>query len=103
MKNKIVVNLYGSPGAGKTVAASSLFAALKRRHIDSLLISEAAKDFIVEGNTLALVDQLYVWATQQHRIFTAYKHAQIVMTDAPILLGAIYNTDATESLMEVIF
>ncbi len=92
----------GSPGAGKTVAASSLFAALKRNHIDSVLISEAAKDFVVEENQSALANQIFVWATQQYRIFCGYRHAQVVVTDSPILLGAIYNADGTASLVDVI-
>lgn len=100
--SKLVINLYGSPGAGKTLAASSIFAALKRNHIDSVLISEAAKDFVVEENDTALANQLYVWATQQYRIFAGYRHAQVVVTDSPMLLGIIYNTEASPLFEHVV-
>lgn len=101
--NKLVINFLGCPGAGKTVAASSVFALLKKEHIDAVLVSEFAKDCVVENNQMALKNQLFVWANQQYRIFCGYEHAQVVVTDSPILLGAVYNTDASESLTDVIF
>jgi hypothetical protein len=102
MKKKLVVNLYGSPHAGKTVAATSLFAQLKKHHVSVELVSEFAKDCVIEENKMALENQLFIWSNQQYKIFCGYKHAQITVTDSPILLGAIYNRDASVSLLSVI-
>lgn len=92
----------GSPGAGKTVAAVSIFSKLKKRHVDVALVSEFATAKVIEENKTALNNQLYIWANQQYQIFCGYRHAQVVITDSPILLGAIYNTQAHPSLYEVI-
>jgi hypothetical protein len=100
---KLVVNFFGAPNSGKTVAAASVFAKLKKRHFDTVLINEFATSKVIEENKLALQNQLYIWANQQYQIFCGYNHAKVVVTDSPILLGAIYNTQAHPSLYEVIF
>jgi predicted ATPase len=100
MNNKLVVNFFGAPGAGKTVAATSLFAELKKRHLNVVLISEFAHQVAVEENRTAFTNQLYIWANQQYRIHCGYRHADIVITDSPILLGCVYNSD--ELLHQVI-
>jgi AAA domain-containing protein len=99
---KLVVNLLGAPNAGKTVVATSLFARLKKRHADVVLVSEYAHQMVVEENKTALADQLFIWANQSHRIFAGYRHAKLVVTDSPILLGAIYNRQSSIHLQEVI-
>jgi hypothetical protein len=98
---KLCINFYGPPSAGKTVAATSLFAELKKKHLDVELVSEFAKDCVMEENKSALKNQLFIWSTQQYRIFCGYEHARVVVTDSPILLGAIYNK--SPALTEVIF
>ena len=89
--NKLVINCLGSPGSGKTVAATSLFAALKKQHLDVIYVPEFAREKVVEGNMMALSNQHFIFANQQYRIFSAYKHASLAVTDSPILLGIIYN------------
>jgi molybdopterin-guanine dinucleotide biosynthesis protein len=100
--NRLLVNFYGAPNSGKTVSATSLFAALKKRSVDVVLVTEFAHEKVVEENETALSNQLYIWANQQYKIFSGYRHAQVVVTDSPILLGSIYNKDASESLHDVI-
>jgi ABC-type dipeptide/oligopeptide/nickel transport system ATPase component len=99
---KLVCNLFGSPGSGKSVAAASIFTQLKKHHLNVGLVTEYARDAIIEKNALALQNQLFLWATQVHRIFCAYEHYDVVVTDAPILLGSIYNLDATSAMHQVI-
>src|ERR1041385_6113072 len=100
---KLVINFLGAPSAGKSVAATSIFAQLKKQNVDVLYVGEFAKDLVVEDNKLALRNQLYVWATQYHRIFCAHEHAQITVTDSPILLGLFYQNETThKSIHEVI-
>jgi hypothetical protein len=103
MTDKLVVNYFGAPNSGKTVAAASTFSKLKKRHLDTVLINEFATAKVVEENKMALANQLFIWANQQYQIFCGYNHAQVVVTDSPILLGAIYNTQAHPALYEVIF
>jgi hypothetical protein len=91
--NKLVISFFGSPSSGKTVAATSLFAALKKQHLAVVLVAEFAKEKVVEGNTTALSNQIFIWASQQYNIYSAYRHADLVVTDSPILLGTIYNND----------
>jgi molybdopterin-guanine dinucleotide biosynthesis protein len=100
--NRLVVNFYGAPNSGKTVSATSLFAQLKKRSIDVVLVTEFAHEKVVEENHTALSNQLFIWASQQYKVFAGYRHAQVVVTDSPILLGSIYNQDASPSLHDVI-
>lgn len=102
MQKKLICNLIGSPSSGKTVAAASLFSQLKKRHLDAVLVSEFAQEKVVEENKRALQNQLYIFANQQYKIFCAHEHAQVVVTDSPILLAAIYNASAPSALQEVI-
>jgi nucleoside-triphosphatase THEP1 len=99
---KCVVSLYGGPGCGKTTAAASLYAHLKQKGLNVEMAPEIAKEFVLEENKVALSYQLMVWANQCYRIYAAYRHADIVITDAPILLGAIYNENASPAFIDVI-
>lgn len=102
MTDKLVINFFGSPNSGKTVAATSLFSKLKRQHLDVVLVAEFAHEKVVEENARALQNQLYVFANQQYKIFCAQAHAKVVVTDSPILLAGVYNSTAIPALQEVI-
>ncbi len=93
--NKIMCSMYGGPGSGKSTAAASIYAQLKRQHIDCELVTDFAKDMIIQGNTAAMNNQLYVWASQLYRNQCAYDRATVTISDTPILLGCIYNRDAS--------
>ncbi len=99
---KACVNFYGGPAAGKSTAAASLYAHLKKAGFNVEMAPEIAKEFVLEENSVALSYQLMIWANQCYRIYTAYRHADIVITDAPILLGAIYNEDASSAFIDVV-
>jgi hypothetical protein len=101
MTDKLVVNFFGPPNSGKSVAATSMFAQLKRKHIDAVLTTEFAHQMVVEERKTALADQIFIWANQNHRIFAANRHARVVVTDSPILLGAVYN-DQDPALQQLI-
>lgn len=51
MKNTLVVNLFGEPGAGKSTGAAYVFAMLKMAGVDAELVTEYAKDKVWESNT----------------------------------------------------
>ena len=102
---KLLVNFFGGPGIGKTTAAAGLFVELKKRHIESELISEFPKDAVLEGRSQALKHQWYTTGTQAYRIDCAYKHhnLQVVITDSPVLLAPIYDTDSSRALLDLSF
>lgn len=99
MKNKLCVNFFGGPGCGKTTAAAEIFLQLKKHNIDVEIVSEFAKDLILEGKETALKHQWFVLANQSYRIQCAYEKMQIVLVDSPILLGPIYDPDSSPALL----
>lgn len=102
MIKKLAIGFLGGPGCGKTTASVGLYNRLKKEGLEVELVSEFAKELILENNKTALSYQKYVWATQCYRMYCAYKRTQLVITDAPILLGAIYNENISQSFLDVI-
>lgn len=90
-----VCNILGGPGCGKSTLAATLYVELKRQHIDVEYVSEYAKELVYQENSVALKDQILVFAHQYHRLWTAAQHTHLVITDSPILLSAIYNPDTS--------
>jgi ABC-type dipeptide/oligopeptide/nickel transport system ATPase subunit len=99
MKTGLVINLFGGPGSGKTTTAAELFALLKKRHYDVELVTEFAKDLIMQNNPDALAHQFYVSGVQAHRILSAAQKMQVVIVDSPILLGPIYDSRNSLALL----
>lgn len=93
----------GGPGIGKTTLAAQLFVELKKLSLEVEIVSEFAKDIILEGRPDALSHQWYIMANQSFRIFCAYKHMEVVVTDSPILLGPVYDCDSSPALVALCF
>jgi len=91
MTNHLIVNFFGGPGAGKTVAAAALFMSLKKNHVDAHLVGEFATECVMEGNVDSLHDQLYIFGNTYHRVQSVYKQAVVTVIDSPILLSCIYQ------------
>lgn len=100
---KLIVSFYAGPGAGKTVAATEVFNAIKKRHVKADLVTDFAKDMIIQRNTSAMENQLYIWASQLYRNRCAYNEAVVTVTDTPVLLGCIYNIPLSPNLKNVMF
>jgi nicotinamide riboside kinase len=96
---KLLINVFGGPSIGKTTIAAELFVELKKNHVEVELVSEFPKDVVVEERPNALEHQWYITGTQAYRIHTAYKCMQAVITDSPILLGPVYDVDASPALL----
>lgn len=50
----IIINLYGSPGSGKSTAAAYIFSKLKMKGVECELVTEVAKDLVWDENSKAL-------------------------------------------------
>lgn len=90
-KSKLLLNLWGGAGCGKTTLAADLFVTLKKKNILTELISEYAKDIILEGNKTPFTHQWYVGAQQAYRIHCAYQTMQVVITDSPFIQACVYE------------
>lgn len=91
--NPIIVNLFGGPGSGKSTGAALVFSTLKMHGINCELVTEYAKDKTWEHNMEALSNQAYVFGKQFYRISRCANQVDVVITDSPIALSIIYNSD----------
>lgn len=87
----VVVNLFGAPGAGKSTGAAYIFSQLKMLGVNAELVTEFAKDKVWENNTEVLSNQTYVFGKQHFRISRCANKVDVIVTDSPLLLSAIYN------------
>lgn len=93
MKNTLVVNLLGAPGAGKSTGAAYIFSQLKMRDINAELVTEFAKDKVWEENPTPFKNQLYMFAKQEYRLARCNGKVDVIITDSPLLLSIYYNKD----------
>lgn len=91
MRNTIVVNLTGAPGAGKSTLAALVFSKLKMQNVSCELVSEFAKDLVWDNSMNKLNDQLYVFSEQFHRVWRLKDKVDVIITDSPMLLSIFYN------------
>jgi hypothetical protein len=92
-KVPLVINLFGAPGAGKSTGAAYIFSELKQRGVNAELVTEFAKDKTWEGNLLALSCQEYVFGKQSYRLARCRDDVDVIVTDSPLPLAIIYNTN----------
>lgn len=94
MKDTLIVNLYAGPGAGKSTGAAYIFAKLKMAGIDCEYVSEYAKDRVWQEDQFPLQHcQLYVTGKQCLKITRLLGKVDVVVTDSPIAIGAMYTTE----------
>ncbi len=97
-----IVNCFGGPGIGKSTLAAALYVELKKRHVEVEYVAEYPKELVYQERLLALKDQVFVFANQYHRLWTAARHNKLVITDSPIMLSMIYNPDTSHHFNELI-
>jgi hypothetical protein len=86
----LVINLFAGPGAGKSTAAAGVFRNLKKMGINAEFVPEYAKDLTWESRDVALDNQIYVLGKQYHRLFRVMNQVDVIITDSPLIFGAIY-------------
>ena len=87
----LVVNLFAGSGSGKSTTAAGVFHALKRKDLNCELVTEYAKDLVWDESYKMLLDQLLIFAQQNHRLRRLEGKVDVVITDSPILLSIVYN------------
>lgn len=90
MKNTKIINLFAGPGAGKSTGAAYIFSKLKMARIDAELVTEFAKDKVWEENNEVFKCQFYITGKQAFKISRVFGKVDVIVTDSPIILGAIY-------------
>lgn len=98
-----VINLWGSPGAGKSKTAAGLFFFMKHAGFNVELVSEYAKMLTWEGRQNILKDQLYILAKQNRKLEPLREQVDWVITDSPLLLGLIYDESHDQRLKELVW
>lgn len=90
-KKALVVNLFGTPSAGKSTGAAYIFSKLKMTGVNVELVTEYAKDKVWEENDVVFKNQLYVTGKQSYRISRCIDKVDVIVTDSPLPLGIFYN------------
>lgn len=73
--------------------AAALFSDLKKRGFNAELVTEYAKDKVWEHNDTVFNNQVYILGKQSYRVSRVAGQVDVIITDSPILLSAIYNPD----------
>lgn len=73
--------------------AAALFADLKKHGFNAELVTEYAKDKVWEHNDTVFSNQVYILGKQSYRVSRVAGQVDVIITDSPILLSAIYNLD----------
>lgn len=89
----ILINLFGSPGAGKSQGAAYIFSKLKMAGVNAELVTEFAKDKVWEGSKAVFENQAYIFGKQYFRISRCADKVDVIVTDSPLQLSIIYNKD----------
>lgn len=86
----LIVNLYGAPGAGKSVTAAELFAGLKKKGITTELVREHVKEFVWAGGNPGVFDELAFFGEQVRREAILYGKVRVLITDKPLAMHPFY-------------
>lgn len=94
----VVVNFWGHSCVGKSTHSAGLYSALKKAGVRVELAREHCKNWFYEGTQWKLNNQFSITGGMIEQIETfKFGGIDVVITDSPILLGAlysqVYNTD----------
>lgn len=101
-KDAIVINIISGPGTGKSILTSDLFSLLKRKYISCEISSEYIKRKIREQAVKVLTNQVYIFAKQQFQLFSMKTDVDVVVTDSPFILCAIYDANECDIFKELV-
>jgi thymidylate kinase len=99
----LIVNFYAGPGTGKSTAAAWIFARLKQHGVNAELVTEYAKDKVWEESHKVLLNQVYVFGKQHHRLQRLLGKVDVIVTDSPIMMGVVYDVENNPHLKSLAF
>ena len=91
MSSKIIVNLFGGSGYGKSTCAAYIYSKIKKEGIKTELVFEYAKDLIYLSNITPPFNQAFVFGNQLFKIEQYLQQSEILIVDSPLLLSIVYN------------
>lgn len=103
MKNTILINIYGGPGAGKSTTAAGVFYELKRIGYDCGLVTEMATELVYDEAFNIMNDQIYLFGEQWHRTFRMLGKVDFIVTDSLLLMNIVYNAFKDEEFDKFIY
>jgi hypothetical protein len=89
--NTLLVNLFGAPCSGKSVKMMQLAVHAKLQRVFCEISAEVAKEYVVPKIPITRDVQLQLSMEQARRLNCFVGHAAVVVTDAPIMIGAFYS------------
>jgi len=87
----IYVNFFGGPNTGKTTLAQALTSVLSFKGISAEYVDEYAKDKVWERSNFSLADQVYITATQRHKVLRCEGDYDVLVVDSPYIMGLMYG------------
>ena len=89
-RKTIVVNIFGSPSAGKSTAALGVTYKLKLNGVSCEYASEVAKDLVWRNDKESLKNQIKIYGNQYGKIFHLKDKVDVIITDSPAVMGLLY-------------
>ncbi|HUO07035.1 MAG TPA: AAA family ATPase [Phycisphaerae bacterium] len=89
--NTLLVHLYGAPCSGKSVKMMQLGVIGKLRRHYCEICPEVAKEYVVQHIEITREVQWNLTREQQRRQLCFVGHVEVLITDAPILIGGFYS------------
>ena len=93
---RVVINLIGGPGSGKSTAAAELFASLKKAGRSCEVAWEFSKDKLFEESLRVLDDQIYIFGKMYHKIYRLLDKVEFIITDSPLPISLYYNKEESQ-------
>jgi len=106
VKNTVVINGFGGPGAGKTTACFDIISELKKRGYVADYVPEYATELVWDNNLAMLngteKNQTLLFEEQKHRIDRLIGKVDFVVTDSPLLLNITYIKELTKEFEQMV-
>lgn len=96
MKKTLVVNILAGPGAAKSTTASTAHGLLKMHNITSEYVDEFAKLLFWEDRLGKNRNDIQIFAEQHQKQHRLNGKVDVMITDSPLLLSAIYRSPKDE-------
>lgn len=85
-----IINIWGSPGVGKSTLAAEIYVELKKQNKSVELVTEVAKDYVYRGQRPTKDEQLSIATKQLYVESLKYNKVEFIITDCPVLLPYFY-------------